>query len=173
MGSGGMIVMDDRTGMVDVAKYFLGFLKLESCGKCTTCREGIKRLYELVDDITKGKGTEEHIKAIEDLSDTVEAASLCALGTTAMNPVRSTLKLFRDEYIAHVRDHKCPAAVCKELITFTIDPDACTGCLVCKKRCPQDAIIGKKKEPHSIIQEKCIQCGICEDVCKFDSVRVQ
>jgi NADH:ubiquinone oxidoreductase subunit F (NADH-binding)/(2Fe-2S) ferredoxin/Pyruvate/2-oxoacid:ferredoxin oxidoreductase delta subunit len=172
MGSGGMIVMDERTCMVDVAKYFLGFLKFESCGKCTTCREGIKRLYELVSDICDGKGTEETIKAIEDLSDTVEAASLCALGTTAINPVRSTLKLFRDEYIAHVKDKKCPAAVCKELITFTIDPEACTGCLVCKSRCPQDAILGKKKEPHTIIQEKCIKCGICEDVCKYDSVRV-
>jgi NADH:ubiquinone oxidoreductase subunit F (NADH-binding) len=108
--------------MVDVAKYFLGFLKFESCGKCTTCREGIKRLHELVTEITEGKGTEEHIKAIEDLSDTVEAASLCALGTTAINPVRSTLKLFRDEYMAHIKEKRCPAAVCKELITFTIDP---------------------------------------------------
>ena len=172
MGSGGMIVMDERTCMVDVAKYFLGFLKFESCGKCTTCREGIKRLHELVTDITEGRGTEEHISAIEDLSATIEAASLCALGTTAVNPVRSTLKLFRDEYIAHIKDKKCPAAVCKELITYTIDKEACTGCLVCKTRCPQDAIIGAKKEPHEIIQEKCIKCGICEDVCKFDSVRV-
>jgi NADH-quinone oxidoreductase subunit F len=172
MGSGGMIVMDDRTCMVDVAKYFLGFLKFESCGKCTTCREGIKRLHELVTDICEGRGTEDTIKAIEDLSETVEAASLCALGTTAVNPVRSTLKLFKDEYIAHIKDKKCPAAVCKELITYTIDKQACTGCLVCKTRCPQDAIIGAKKEAHEIIQEKCIKCGICEDVCKFDSVRV-
>jgi NADH:ubiquinone oxidoreductase subunit F (NADH-binding)/(2Fe-2S) ferredoxin len=172
MGSGGMIVMDERTCMVDVAKYFLGFLKFESCGKCTTCREGIKRLHELVTDITEGRGTEETIKKIEDLADTVEAASLCALGTTAINPVRSTLKLFREEYEAHIKEKRCPAAVCKELITFTIDPEACTGCLVCKSRCPQDAIIGKKKEPHTIIQEKCIKCGICEDVCKYDSVRV-
>jgi len=172
MGSGGMIVMDDRTCMVDVAKYFLGFLKFESCGKCTTCREGIKRLHELVTDICEGRGTEDTLKAIEDLSETVEAASLCALGTTAVNPVRSTLKLFKDEYIAHIKDKKCPAAVCKELITYTIDKDACTGCLVCKSRCPQDAILGSKKEAHEIIQEKCIKCGICEDVCKFDSVRV-
>ncbi len=172
MGSGGMIVMDERTCMVDVAKYFLGFLKFESCGKCTTCREGIKRLHELVTDITEGRGTEAHIAAIEDLAATVEAASLCALGTTAVNPVRSTLKLFRDEYMAHIKDKKCPAAVCKTLITYTIDKNACTGCLVCKSRCPQDAIVGSKKEPHEIIQEKCIKCGICEDVCKFDSVRV-
>jgi NADH:ubiquinone oxidoreductase subunit F (NADH-binding) len=172
MGSGGMIVMDDRTCMVDVAKYFLGFLKFESCGKCTTCREGLRRLHELVTDITEGRGTEETIKDIEDLSDTVEAASLCALGTTAMNPVRSTLKLFREEYVAHIKDKKCPAAVCKELITYTIDPEACTGCMLCAKRCPQDAIVGKKEEPHAIIQEKCIKCGICEDVCKDNSVIV-
>ena len=146
--------------MVDVAKYFLGFLKFESCGKCTTCREGIKRLYELVGDICDGKGTEETIKAIEDLSDTVEAASLCALGTTAINPVRSTLALFKDEYIAHIKDKKCPAAVCKELITFEIDEKACTGCMVCKVRCPQDAVSGKKKEPHVI--DQAVQSEILE-----------
>jgi NADH:ubiquinone oxidoreductase subunit F (NADH-binding)/(2Fe-2S) ferredoxin/Pyruvate/2-oxoacid:ferredoxin oxidoreductase delta subunit len=172
MGSGGMIVMDERTCMVDVAKYFLGFLKFESCGKCTTCREGIKRLHEMVTDIAEGRGTEETITAIEELADTVEAASLCALGTTAINPVRSTLRLFRDEYLAHIKEKRCPAAVCKELITFEIEPDACTGCLVCKSRCPKDAISGKKKEPHIIDQSKCIKCGICEDVCKFDAVRV-
>jgi NADH:ubiquinone oxidoreductase subunit F (NADH-binding)/(2Fe-2S) ferredoxin/Pyruvate/2-oxoacid:ferredoxin oxidoreductase delta subunit len=170
MGSGGMIVMDERTCMVDVAKYFLGFLKFESCGKCTTCREGIRRLHELVTDITEGRGTEEHIKLIEDLSDTVEAGSLCALGTTAINPVRSTLRLFREEYEAHIRDKKCPAGVCKELITYTIDSEKCTGCLLCRKRCPQDAVEGIKKEVHTIIQEKCIKCGICEDVCKDDAV---
>jgi NADH:ubiquinone oxidoreductase subunit F (NADH-binding)/(2Fe-2S) ferredoxin/Pyruvate/2-oxoacid:ferredoxin oxidoreductase delta subunit len=172
MGSGGMIVMDERTCMVDVAKYFLGFLKFESCGKCTTSRQGIRRLHELVTDITEGKGTEDTIKLIEELSDTVEAGSLCALGTTAINPVRSTLKLFRSEYEAHIKDGKCPAGVCKELITYTIDPDKCTGCLLCGKRCPQDAIIGTKKEVHTVIQEKCIKCGICEDVCKDDSVIV-
>jgi NADH:ubiquinone oxidoreductase subunit F (NADH-binding)/ferredoxin len=173
MGSGGMIVMDERTCMVDVAKYFLGFLKFESCGKCTTCREGIKRLYELVSDICDGKGTEETIKAIEDLADTVNAASLCALGKDAVNPVRSTLKLFRDEYIAHVKDKKCPAAVCKELITFTIDPEACTGCLVCKSRCPQDAVIGKKKEPTPSSRKNASSAASARDVCKYDSVRVQ
>ncbi|MDJ0763929.1 MAG: NADH-ubiquinone oxidoreductase-F iron-sulfur binding region domain-containing protein [Myxococcota bacterium] len=172
MGSGGMIVMDERTCMVDVAKYFLGFLKFESCGKCTTCREGLRRLHQLVTDITEGRGTAETISLIEELADTVEAASLCALGTTAINPVRSTLKLFREEYEAHVNDKKCPAAVCKSLITFTIDPKACTGCLLCKSRCPQEAVIGTKKKPHSIIQEKCIQCGICEDVCKDSAVIV-
>ncbi len=172
MGSGGMIVMDERNCMVDVAKYFLGFLKFESCGKCTTCREGVKRLHELVTDVTEGKGTMETLELIQQLCDTVEVGSLCALGQTAVNPVRSTLKLFREEYEAHVKDHKCPAAVCKELITYTIDEEVCTGCLVCGKRCPQDAILGTKKKPHTIVQEKCIKCGICEDVCKYDSVRV-
>jgi NADH:ubiquinone oxidoreductase subunit F (NADH-binding) len=157
MGSGGMIVMDERTCMVDVAKYFLGFLKFESCGKCTTCREGLRRLHELVTEVTEGRGTEEMLKLIEELSDTVEAASLCALGTTAVNPVRSTLRLFRDEYMAHVREKKCPAAVCKELITYTIDAKACTGCLLCLKRCPQEAISGAKKEVHKIDQSKCIK----------------
>ncbi len=172
MGSGGMIVMDERNCMVDVAKYFLGFLKFESCGKCTTCREGVKRLHELVTDVTEGKGTMETLELIQQLCDTVEVGSLCALGQTAVNPVRSTLKLFREEYEAHVKDRKCPAAVCKELITYTIDEEVCTGCLVCGKRCPQDAILGTKKKPHTIVQEKCIKCGICEDVCKYGSVRV-
>jgi NADH:ubiquinone oxidoreductase subunit F (NADH-binding) len=172
MGSGGMIVMDERTCMVDVAKYFLGFLKFESCGKCTTCREGLRRLHELVTDISEGRGTEETIELIEQLADTVEAASLCALGTTAVNPVRSTLKLFREEYEAHVKEKRCPAAVCKELITYTVDEKACTGCLLCLKRCPQEAVVGEKKKPHHIIQEKCIKCGICEDVCKDDAIRV-
>jgi len=147
-------------------------VKFESCGKCTTCREGLRRLHELVTDITEGRGTEETLKVIEELSATVEAASLCALGTTAVNPVRSTLKLFRDEYMAHVKDKKCPAAVCKELITYKVDKEACTGCLLCKKRCPQEAILGSKKEPHEIIQEKCIKCGICEDVCKDAAIIV-
>ncbi len=171
MGSGGMIVMDDKTCMVDVAKYFLGFLKFESCGKCTTCREGLRRLHELVTDISEGKGTEETISLIEELCDTVEAGSLCALGTTAMNPVLSTLKYFRDEYMAHVNDHRCPAGVCKELITYEIT-DNCNGCMVCAKRCPENCIAGEKKQLHVIDNEKCIKCGICKDVCKFDAVRI-
>ena len=171
MGSGGMIVMDETTCMVDVAKYFLGFLKFESCGKCTTCREGIRRLHELVTDVTEGKATMETLDLIEQLCDTVEVASLCALGQTAVNPVRSTMKLFRSEYEAHVKDHKCPAGVCKELIHYEITED-CTGCLVCKKRCPESCISGEKKQLHTIDQSKCIKCGICMDVCKFDSVRV-
>jgi NADH-quinone oxidoreductase subunit F len=171
MGSGGMIVMDDRTCMVDVAKYFLGFLKFESCGKCTTCREGLRRLHELVTEISEGRGTADTIELIEELSATVEAGSLCALGTTAINPVKSTLKFFRDEYMEHVDNHKCPAGVCKELITYSITDD-CTGCLLCKKRCPESCITGEKKKLHVIDTEKCIKCGICMDVCKDDAVLI-
>jgi NADH-quinone oxidoreductase subunit F len=171
MGSGGMIVMDDRTCMVDVAKYFLNFLKFESCGKCTTCREGIRRLHELVTEITEGRGTPGTIELIEELSATVEAGSLCALGQTAVNPVRSTLKFFRDEYLAHVNEKRCPAGVCKALIRYEITEE-CTGCMVCKKRCPEGAISGEKKQRHVIDAARCIKCGICNDVCKFDAVRV-
>ncbi|MCK9462124.1 MAG: SLBB domain-containing protein [Proteobacteria bacterium] len=171
MGSGGMIVMDDRTCMVDVAKYFLGFLKFESCGKCTTCREGTRRLHELVTEIAEGRGTPETIALIEELAETVKEGSLCALGTTAVNPVRSTLQFFRDEYLAHVNEKRCPAGVCKALITYEIT-DACTGCMVCKKRCPEGVISGDKKQKHVIDAKKCIKCGICRDVCKFDAVRV-
>ncbi len=171
MGSGGMIVMDDRTCMVDVARYFLGFLKFESCGKCTTCREGIRRLHQLVSDVAEGRGTEETLSLIETLTETVQKGSLCALGTSAVNPVLSTLKFFREEYLAHVREKKCPAGVCKELITYNIT-DACTGCLVCKKRCPENCISGEKKQKHVIDTSKCIKCGICMDVCKFDAVEI-
>jgi len=171
MGSGGMIVMDDKTCMVDVAKYFLGFLKFESCGKCTTCREGLRRLHQLITEVTEGKATAETISLIEELCRTVEAGSLCALGTTAMNPVLSTLKFFRDEYMEHVDHKRCPAGVCKPLITYEIT-DECTGCMVCKKRCPESCITGEKKQKHVIDTGKCIKCGICKDVCKFDAVRI-
>ncbi|MBN2496751.1 MAG: NADH-quinone oxidoreductase subunit NuoF [Deltaproteobacteria bacterium] len=173
MGSGGMIVMDEDTCMVDVARYFVGFLKFESCGNCTSCRDGLERMHELLTDITEGRGTDETIALLEDLAATVKATSLCALGTTAVNPVQSTLKYFRDEYEAHVRDKRCPARVCKALISYTIDNDACTGCTLCAKRCPQDAISGQKKGPHTIDQDKCIKCGICRDVCTYDAVRVE
>ena len=172
MGSGGMIVMDERTCMVDVARYFVGFLKFESCGKCSTCRDGTLRLYQLITEIAEGRGTEQTIELIEQLADTVEAGSLCALGTTAIYPIRSTLRLFREEYLAHVRDKCCPAGICKALITFTIEPDKCNGCSICSIRCPQDAISGEKKKVHVIDQESCIRCGICEDVCKRDAVLV-
>ena len=170
MGSGGMIVMDEDTCMVDVARYFTNFLQEESCGKCVPCREGLLRMGEILTDITEGRGTMEQLSLIEDLSELLKDASLCALGTTAANPVMSTLKYFRDEYIAHIKDHKCPAGVCKELITYSIDPDKCTGCGACMKNCPSGAITGEKKQPHVLDTGKCIKCQICYDVCKFDAV---
>jgi NADH:ubiquinone oxidoreductase subunit F (NADH-binding) len=171
MGSGGMIVMDDRTCMVDVARYFLEFLKFESCGKCTTCREGLRRLHQLLTGICEGRGTEQDIALIEELSETVEAASLCALGTTATNPVKSTLRFFREEYLEHVRARRCPAGVCKALIHYEITA-SCTGCLACKIRCPEQCISGTKGIRHLINQPRCIKCGICMDVCQEDAVQV-
>jgi NADH:ubiquinone oxidoreductase subunit F (NADH-binding) len=173
MGSGGMIVMDEDTCMVDVAKYFLRFLASESCGNCTSCREGLLRLHELLGDITEGRGTRDTIALVEELAETVRVASLCALGTSAVNPVLSTLRYFRDEYLAHVDEKRCPARVCKALITFTIDPVNCNGCTLCARRCPQQAIAGEKKQPHTIDQELCIKCGICRDVCRHDAVLVR
>ncbi|HEY9206162.1 MAG TPA: NADH-ubiquinone oxidoreductase-F iron-sulfur binding region domain-containing protein, partial [Candidatus Methanoperedens sp.] len=171
MGSGGMIVMDDDTCMVDLARYFTNFLQEESCGKCTPCREGLLRMGEILTDITEGRGRMEDLSLIEDLSGVLKDASLCGLGTTAANPVISTLKYFRDEYVAHIRDHKCPAGVCRELITYGIDAGSCTGCGRCLKNCPSGAIEGEKKHPHTLDTTKCIKCGICYDVCKFDAVR--
>ena len=170
MGSGGMIVMDDRTCMVDIAKYFLNFLKNESCGKCTTCRDGIRRMYEILDSITRGEGKDGDIELLEELSWVVSNASLCALGQTAPNPVLSTIRYFRDEYEAHIKDKKCPAGVCKALITYVVDEEKCTGCGVCMKVCPSEAITGKKKEPHTIDPKKCIRCGACMASCKFDAI---
>jgi NADH:ubiquinone oxidoreductase subunit F (NADH-binding)/(2Fe-2S) ferredoxin/Pyruvate/2-oxoacid:ferredoxin oxidoreductase delta subunit len=170
MGSGGMIVMDEKTCMVDIAKYFLNFLKDESCGKCTTCRDGIRRMYEILDAITGGEGKEGDIELLEELSWVVSEASLCALGQTAPNPVLSTIRYFRDEYEAHIKDKKCPAGVCKALITYVIDEEKCTGCGMCMKACPSEAITGEKKKPHKIDPEKCIRCGACMAACKFDSI---
>ena len=173
MGSGGMIVMDEDTCMIDVAKYFLRFLAAESCGNCTSCREGLAVLHDLLEDISEGRGTHETIILIEKVADAVEATSLCALGTSGVNPVLSTLRYFRDEYSAHVNEKRCPAGVCKALITFDILEERCTGCRICAVRCPQDAISGEKRELHTIDQELCIKCGICRDVCRFDAVLVQ
>jgi NADH:ubiquinone oxidoreductase subunit F (NADH-binding)/(2Fe-2S) ferredoxin len=173
MGSGGLIVMDEDTCMVDVARYFLEFLKDESCGKCTACREGIDVMHGILERICEGNGREGDIEMLVELSEAVKDASLCALGGTAPNPVLSTIQYFRDEYESHINEKKCPAGVCKALITFTIDPEACKGCRLCAKNCPQDAITGEAKEPHIIDQDKCIKCGVCFDACKFDAVLVK
>jgi len=170
MGSGGMIVMDEDTCMVDVAKFFTGFLKDESCGKCVPCREGLNQTYEILDRITKGQGKESDLDLLEELGKVMQDSSLCALGSSAPNPVLSTLRFFRDEYLAHIREKRCPAGVCTALIKFEIT-DKCTGCTLCAKNCPVHAIAGKVKKLHVIDQDKCIKCGVCYDVCKFDAVR--
>jgi len=172
MGSGGMIVMDEQTCMVDVARYFMGFLKEESCGKCFICRKGTQRMYEILDDICTGKAVPEELDLLEELAQVVKDTSLCGLGQTSANPVLSTLRYFREEYLDHIQNRRCPAGVCKALITFRIN-DACTGCQLCVKHCPVGAIAGKKKEPHRIDPEKCSRCGICKAVCKFSAVEVQ
>ncbi len=171
MGSGGMIVMDDRTCMVDIAKYFISFLKDESCGKCTPCREGLIALFEILDRITKGEGKDGDIELMEEIAETMEVASLCALGQTAAYPVLSTIKHFRAEYEAHIKDKKCPAGVCKPLITYSVN-DNCTGCTVCARNCPVQCITGKAKEKHQIDHAACIKCGVCAEVCKFDAITV-
>ena len=173
MGSGGMIVLDEDTCMVDLARYFLEFLRDESCGKCTACREGVDAMYQIVTDICAGKGQDTHIPLLEELGQAVRDGSLCALGGTAPNPVLSTLRYFREEYEAHIREHRCPAGVCKALITYRIDPEKCKACLLCNKNCPRGAIAGEKKKPQKIAQEKCVKCGVCRDVCKFEAVTVQ
>jgi NADH-quinone oxidoreductase subunit F len=173
MGSGGMIVMDEHTCMVDVARYFLNFLREESCGKCTPCREGIARSLEVLNRICDGEGRDGDVALLWELGSLLEGFSLCALGRTAANPVLSTIRYFRDEYEAHIHDHTCPAGVCKALITYTIDSEECTGCAACARQCPQDAISGEKKQAHVIDQDLCIRCGICLDTCRFDAVMVQ
>jgi len=173
MGSGGMIVMDEDTCMVDVARYFLNFLREESCGKCTPCREGIARSLEILNRICEGEGQSGDIALLEELGSLLKGFSLCALGTTAANPVLSTIRYFRDEYEAHIQEHKCPARVCKALITYSIDPEACTGCTACARACPQEAISGERKEAHVIDQDLCIRCGVCLDTCQFGAVVVQ
>lgn len=156
--------------MVDVAKYFTNFLQDESCGKCSTCREGTQRMYSILNDITEGRGKEEDLSLLEELGDVVKDASMCGLGQTASNPLLTTLRYFKNEYLAHIKEKRCPAGVCKALIRFEIVAEKCTGCTLCRKNCPAEAITGEPKKIHSIIEEKCIKCGICYDVCKFDAV---
>ncbi len=173
MGSGGMVVMDEDTCMVDLARYFLSFTQSESCGKCTPCREGTKRMLEILQRITKGKGEPEDIPRLEQLAAAVKDSSLCGLGQTAPNPVLTTLRYFRDEYEAHIFDRRCPAGVCKELLSYYIDSELCTGCRACVRVCPTDAISGERKEPHTIDETKCISCGACFDRCRFDAVKTK
>ncbi|MCK4236123.1 MAG: NAD(P)H-dependent oxidoreductase subunit E, partial [Candidatus Krumholzibacteria bacterium] len=172
MGSGGLIVMNDKTCMVDVARYFINFLVDESCGKCTACREGLHHLNNILTRICNGEGKKGDIETLEELCHTVQEASLCQLGASAPNPVLSTINYFRDEYEQHIRKKKCPAGVCKALITYSIDEANCTGCTLCAKQCPADAITGEPKAVHAIDGDKCIKCGICYEVCKFDAVEV-
>ncbi len=173
MGSGGMIVMDEDTCMVDVARYFLNFLTDESCGKCVPCREGMRQMLKILTNITRGKGKEGDLKLLEELSETAMEASLCALGKSSPNPFLSTLKYFREEYEAHVKEKRCPALSCKELIAYHIDPEKCQACMMCLRKCPAEAVVGGKNRIHVIDQEKCTKCGTCFEVCppRFHAVR--
>jgi NADH:ubiquinone oxidoreductase subunit F (NADH-binding)/(2Fe-2S) ferredoxin len=176
MGSGGMVVMDEDTCMVDIARYFLAFTQDESCGKCTPCREGTKAMLDILTRITKGEGTPEDIDLLELLAQSISDSALCGLGKTAPNPVLTTLKYFRDEYDAHIRDKKCPAHTCRDLNVYTIDKKTCLevghGCDLCRRNCASDAISGEKKQAHRVLEDKCIKCGVCFDVCKFGAVKI-
>jgi NADH:ubiquinone oxidoreductase subunit F (NADH-binding) len=165
MGSGGLIVMDEDTCMVDVARYFLNFTQEESCGKCVPCRVGTRQMCEILTRITQGKGADGDLERLEELAVTVKTGSLCGLGQTAPNPVSTTLRYFRDEYKTHIEDHRCPARVCKDLIAFYVEPDKCTGCLLCRESCPVKAIRGERKKVHVIDQAACVKCGACFDIC--------
>jgi NADH-quinone oxidoreductase subunit F len=170
MGSGGMVVMDETTCMVEMAKFFLRFTQDESCGKCTFCRIGTKRMLEILERITDGRGREGDIALLEDLADKIRNNTICGLGQTAPNPVLTTLRYFRHEYEAHIRDKKCPAHSCGPLLTFSILPEACTGCTLCARVCPAAAIRGEKKQAHVIDRSLCIQCGKCHETCNFKAI---
>ena len=170
MGSGGLIVMDEESCMVDAARFFMEFCQEESCGKCTPCREGTKRMLEILTRICNGKGKDGDIELLEEMTPYVKDSSLCGLGQTAPNPVLTTIRYFREEYESHIFKEKCPAGVCKSLVTYCIDSELCKGCGLCAKKCPQQCISGEKKQPHVIDKEQCVRCGVCMDVCKFDAV---
>ena len=181
MGSGGLVVMDEKTCMVDVAKFFMDFIQRESCGKCIPCREGTRRMLEILQRITRARGSEtgndtlerfQGIMYLNRLAEVIRDTSLCGLGQTAPNPVLSTLRWFRDEYEVHVYERRCPAGACTELRTYSIDAEKCIGCTACARKCPVGAIHGAKKSPHYIVPEKCIACGACLEACKFDAVVV-
>jgi NADP-reducing hydrogenase subunit HndC len=173
MGSGGMVVLDDKTCVVDIARYFLTFTQRESCGKCAPCRLGTKQMLAILESFCAGQGRAGDLDLLVELAEAVRAGSLCALGQTAPNPVLSTVRYFRDEYDAHILEGRCPAGVCKALIHYEVDAEKCTGCGRCRRECPQQCISGEPKQPHTIDQERCIRCGLCSEVCAFGAVEVR